>query len=96
MEIFVDFGLFELLAALGLTSLATYLYSRKWVGIIVLLMNMVLSLGLLIFVQGEALKWLAAANFALTLVNATVVFEAMKKKWLPRAGQSKEDGEGTG
>jgi hypothetical protein len=84
MEVFVDFGLFEVLAALGLAAAARLVYSRRLIGIGVLL----LSLGapaILIFVVPEgAPRWLAALTLGMALLNATVVFGALQDEAVPR------------
>lgn len=78
MEIFADFGLFELVAVLGLSALARALYSRRLVGFGVLLLSVAAPLALVVLVQEGPIRWLAAVSLGTALVNATVVLGAVR------------------
>jgi len=83
MEVFVDFGLFELLAALGLAAVAKAIYSYKLIGILFLIASIGTSIALIFIVQGEAGRWLAAFGLAAALVNASVVAGGIQRDDVP-------------
>jgi hypothetical protein len=74
VEIFVDFGLFELLVMLGLVAVARKIYARRVLGSLFLLASVLLPIVLLLLVRTELTRWLAAACVATALVNAARIF----------------------
>lgn len=79
MEVFVDFGLFELLVALGIAALARAIYSHKISGFGLLLVSIGAPATLVIVATRGPHRWLAAVCLATALVNAAVVFGAMER-----------------
>jgi hypothetical protein len=79
MEIFVDFGLFEFLAALGLAAAARAAYRRRWLGILLLALSVLAPALLLAVSRGELARWLAAACLATALVNAGLIGTLMRR-----------------
>jgi len=74
LEIFVDFGLLEVMLALGLVTAARKIYSRKVLGGLFLLASVLLPLALLFLVRTELTRWLAAACLGTALVNAARIY----------------------
>jgi hypothetical protein len=83
MELFVDFGLFEFLAALGIAALAKAVYARKIVGAIFLMASIGLPAALIFLARSETARWLSALCLATALVNGAVVWGAMQRGDVP-------------
>lgn len=78
MEIFVDFGLFELLAAAALTRLGKALYSRRGAAVLIMCVSIGAPLCLLFLVEEGAPRWLAALVLATAVLNVSLVAECMR------------------
>jgi len=78
MEIFVDFGMFELFAALGLAALGKAIYRRAWLAFGFVAASVVAPLILIFIGAGELPRWLAAIALGTALVNASVILSAQR------------------
>ena len=92
MEIFVDFGLFELIAAIGLSSVARKIYSNRVLGLMFLFASVLLPAVTVFWSSGEEGRWLAAASLAVALVNASVVAAALQRGDVPTLTFSRRKG----
>lgn len=79
MEVFVDFGLFELLAAAGLAIVARKVYIRRWSSLTCLILSLVAPVLLVFFAHESLLRWVAVICLATTLINCSLVFLLMRR-----------------
>lgn len=79
MEIFVDFGLFEFLAATGLALIAKKIYSRRLPTFACLILSVLAPIALLFFVHEGLIRWIAVISLATSLVNVSLIFLLLRR-----------------
>ena len=73
MEIFVDFGLFEILAASGLLAFGRAINRHPAARTVVLMLNIAAPAALVWLGGGETVRWIAALALGTSLVNASII-----------------------
>ena len=84
MEVFVDFGLFEFMAAVGAASLARRIYARKMVGMGFLIASIIAPLSLVFLCRTATTRWVAASCLAMCLVNVGAIAAILQHGQVPQ------------
>jgi hypothetical protein len=83
VEIFADFGLFELLAAGGLAVMARKIYSKKAVGVAFLLMSVAAPAATIVASSTSLQRGIALTSLVTCLVNGSVVLAVLQAGRVP-------------
>ena len=79
MEVFVDFGLFELLAATGLVLTAKTIYTRAYLAFTCLIISVLAPIAMVFFVHEGFVRWLAGLSLATALINVSLIFLLIRR-----------------
>jgi len=80
MEIFVDFGLFELLVVSGLGVWAVRAYRHRMVAAACLLTSVVAPAVLVWLADGTLVRWTAAVALGTALINVSVIVRSLEPR----------------
>jgi len=83
MEIFVDFGVFELVAAISLLAVARQVYSHRVFGALFLVASVASPAASTFISTNGEMRWLTAASLGTALVNAAVILAVLQRGDLP-------------
>jgi hypothetical protein len=79
MEIGLDFGFFELIAATALAWTARFVFKRRWLTIAFLVWSIAAPIALLFLVEGERLRWLVVACVAPAAIHVATMILLMRR-----------------
>jgi hypothetical protein len=84
MEIFVDFGLFELFVALGLAAASRVVFRRRWLAVLFLIWAALAPIALIFVARDEVVRWIAVTGLVPALVNVATLAILLKRHDLGR------------
>jgi len=84
MEIFVDFGMFELAVALGIAAASRAVFRRRWLAALFLAWTALAPATLLFVARDELVRWIAVACLVPALVNVATLAMLMRRHDLGR------------
>jgi len=79
MEVFADFGVFELLAVAGLVIAGKRIYASRWWGLVFLLLSVIAPITLVFITHERLVRWIAFGCVATSLVNTSLIFSHIRR-----------------
>jgi hypothetical protein len=84
MEVFVDFGMFELLVAVGLAAASRVVFRRRWLAVLFLIWAALAPIALIFVARDELVRWIAIIGLVPALVNVATLAILLKRHDLSR------------
>src|SRR5262245_44194662 len=84
MEIFIDFGLFELLLALGIAALSRLVYSSRFLAFPFMVASFAAPVTMIVLASSHFQRWVAVTCLSTAAVNIAAIAAVIQNGEVPR------------